>query len=171
MQPPLRIPPVSGEGVLLPRRISYDDPNKSGLLCGSDTAHLSLARRWAAQVTRTTPSAAHPLVASLAELHANALRHSASGLQGGQVRIEIERCRLLFLLHVTDDGPRPGAAPTVPVLDFSHATEGPSPELVECGYGLAVVEAMALCWDFSRGSGGELTVSAAFDRSGRTRTR
>ncbi|MFI6578132.1 ATP-binding protein [Nocardiopsis sp. NPDC050513] len=171
MSPPSRIPPVPGKGVLLPRRISYDDPNKSGLLCGSDTAHLSPARRWAAQVTRTTPSAAYPLVASLAELHANALRHSASGLPGGQVRIEIERCRLLFLLHVTDDGPRPGVAPTVPAPNFYAPTKGASPQLAECGYGLAVVEAMALCWDFSRGSGGELTVSAAFDRSGRTHTR
>lgn len=158
------------ETVLLPRRISFDDPNTSGLLCGSDTTHLSQARRWAAQATRTTPSAAHPLVVSLAELHANALRHTASGLPGGQVRIEIERRRLLFVLRVTDDGPRPGAAATVPRAAPPSSPEGAGPTLAESGYGLALVDAMALYWDFSVGRGGGLTVHAAFDRSGRTRS-
>lgn len=162
--------PLRGRTVFSPRRISFDDPNTSGLLCGSDTAHLSHARQWAAQVTRTTPSAAHPLIVSLSELHANALRHSASGSPGGQVRIEIERRRLLFVLRVTDDGPRSEMAATVPRV-APPSLEKAGVTLAESGYGLAVVDAMALYWDFSENDTGALIVRAAFDRSGRTRGR
>jgi anti-sigma regulatory factor (Ser/Thr protein kinase) len=156
---------------VLPRRIGFDDPNTAGLLCGSDPAHLSHARRWAAQVTRATSCAAQPLVLSLSELHTNALRHTASGLPGGQVRIEIERCGLLFLLRVTDDGPRPGEVATVPEATLRSCLPGTARGRAEGGYGLTVVDAMALHWDFSKDLGGELTVRAAFDRTGRTRTR
>jgi anti-sigma regulatory factor (Ser/Thr protein kinase) len=153
----------------LPRRIRYTDPDKSGLVCGADPQHLQIARRWAVQATRTTPCQAHPLVVSLSELHTNALKHSASGLLGGRVRIEIERRQLLFILRVSDEGPRPGAAVTVPEVVTTGGPVGRVPRLAEGGYGLALVDAMALYWDFTGGGGGPLTVRAAFDRSGRTR--
>ncbi|OLT25793.1 hypothetical protein BJF83_22690 [Nocardiopsis sp. CNR-923] len=153
----------------LPKRIPHTNPDVSGLVCGSDPEHVQTARRWATRAIRATPSALQPLVASLAELHANALRHTASGLPGGRVRIEIERRRRLFLLRVTDDGPRPGAKITVPEV---VTTAGPAERealMAEGGYGLALVDAMALYWDFTGERGGPLTVRAAFDRSGRTR--
>ena len=41
--------------------------------------------------------------------------------------------------------------------------------VAEGGYGLALVESMALYWDFVGAPGGPLTVRAAFARSGRIR--
>ncbi|WP_017571169.1 ATP-binding protein [Nocardiopsis halotolerans] len=153
----------------LPRRIRHTDPDTSGLVCGADLHHVRAARRWAMQATRTTPGAAHPLLVSLAELHANALKHTASGLLGGRVRIEIQRRPHLFLLRVTDDGPWPGRKVTVPTASTKFGVGKPESVLVEGGYGLALVDALALYWDFSGKEGGPLTVRAAFDRSGRTR--
>ncbi|PDP89081.1 ATP-binding protein [Glycomyces fuscus] len=150
----------------LPRRIRHTDPDTSGLVCGPDPHHVRAARRWAMQATRTTPGTAHPLLVSLTELHANALKHTASGLSGGRVRIEIQRRPRLFLLRVTDDGPKPGAQATVPTMSGVEKSEL---VLAEGGYGLALVDALALYWDFSGNAGGPLTVRAAFDRSGRTR--
>ncbi|MFD6949466.1 hypothetical protein A6A08_05020 [Nocardiopsis sp. TSRI0078] len=153
----------------LPRRIRHTDPGTSGLVCGCDLHHVKAARRWAMQVTRTTPSVAHPLLVCLAELHTNALRHTASGLPGGRVRIEIQRRPRLFLLHVGDDGPKPGKQATVPTAPTKRNAGKTEPVLAEGGYGLALVDALALYWDFSGNAGGPLTVRAAFDRSGRTR--
>ncbi|RKS10255.1 histidine kinase-like protein [Nocardiopsis sp. Huas11] len=153
----------------LPRRIRYTDPDKSGLVCGPDPQHLQIARRWAVQATRTTPCQSHPLIVSLSELHTNALKHSASGLLGGRVRIEVERRPLLFVLRVSDEGPRPGGKVTIPEVATAGGPVGHVPRLVEGGYGLALVDAMALYWDFAGDACGPLTVRAAFDRSGRTR--
>lgn len=153
----------------LPRRIRHTDPDTSGLVCGSDLHHVRVARRWAMQVTRSTPGTAHPLLVSLAELHANALKHTASGLPGGRVRIEIQRRPRLFLLRITDDGPKPGARATVPTTSATCGVEKTELVLAEGGYGLALVDALALYWDFSGKEGGPLTVRAAFDRSRRAR--
>lgn len=153
----------------LPRRIRCTKPDQGSLECGHRLWHLKAARSWAAHVARTTPACADPLLVSLSELHTNALKHTASGLPGGRVRIEIERRRRLFLLRVTDDGPRPGAEATVPQARPVEGLCGADGLLAEGGYGLALVDAMALYWDFTRELGGGLTVRAAFDRSGRTR--
>ena len=149
----------------LPRRIRCADPDKGSLECGHEPWHLKVSRSWAAYTVRSAPSAVHPLLLSLSELHTNALRHSASGLPGGRVRIEIERRRRLLLLRVTDAGPRPGAVITLPQ---ALPLPGDCP-LREGGYGLALVDAMALYWDFTREPNGAMTVRAAFDRSGRIR--
>ena len=153
----------------LPRRIRCTDPEQGSLECGHQLWHLKAARSWATHVARTTTACADPLLVSLSELHTNALKHTASGLPGGRVRIEIERRRRLFLLRVTDDGPRIGQEATAPEARPVPGECGPSVLLAEGGYGLALVDAMALYWDFTRESGGGLTVRAAFDRSGRTR--
>ncbi|MEU0490351.1 ATP-binding protein [Nocardiopsis sp. NPDC006139] len=164
------LPHPDREALPPPRRLHLDDPNASGLLCGHHLSHLRPARRWAAQALRSTPCAARPLVAALAELHANALAHTASGLPGGRVRIEIERRPALFLLKVTDDGPRPGTrAPALPEVLHHPETEIGTGALAEGGYGLALVASMALYWDFVGEPGGALTVRAAFARSGRIR--
>ena len=134
----------------LPRRIRCADPEQGSLECGHRLWHLKAARNWAAHVARTTPACADPLLVSLSELHTNALKHTASGLPGGRVHIEIERRRRLFLLRVTDDGPRPGEEPTFPEARPVSGQGGPSVVLAEGGYGLALVDAMALCWDCTR---------------------
>ena len=149
----------------LPRRIRCTDPDQGSLECGHQLWHLKAARSWAAHVARTTPACADPLLVSLSELHTNALKHTASGLPGGRVRIEIERCRRLFLLRVTDDGPRPDEEATVPEVCPAPGQQA----LAEGGYGLALVDTLALYWDFTRDPDGGLMVRAAFDRSGRTR--
>ncbi|WP_211716536.1 ATP-binding protein [Nocardiopsis sp. MG754419] len=153
----------------LPRRIRCTEPDLGALECGHQLWHLKAARSWASHVVRTTPSCAHPLLVSLSELHTNALKHTASGLPGGRVCIEIERRRRLFLLRVTDDGPRLGVEPTDPEAHPVPDRPESAALLTEGGYGLALVEAMALYWDFIRGPGRVVTVRAAFDRSGRTR--
>lgn len=138
-----------------PWRLRLDDPNASGLLCGHHPSHLRAARRWATQALRSTPCVARPLVAALAELHANALAHTASGLPGGRVRIEIERRPALFLLKVTDDGPQPGTPPsTLPEVFHHPEIEVGAGVAAEGGYGLALVAAMALYWDFVGEPGG-----------------
>ncbi|WP_372339683.1 ATP-binding protein [Nocardiopsis sp. CC223A] len=153
----------------LPRRIRCTDPDRGSLECGHRLWHLKAARSWAAHVARTTPACAHPLLLSLSELHANALEHSASGLPGGRVRIEIERRRRLFLLRVTDDGPRPGTPVTFPEVVARSGAADAAEMPGEGGYGLGLVEAMSLYWDFTQDPGGPLTVRAAFDRSGQLR--
>ncbi|WP_017589854.1 ATP-binding protein [Nocardiopsis ganjiahuensis] len=153
----------------LPRRIRCTDPDQGSLECGHQLWHLKVARSWATHVARTTPASTDPLLVSLSELHTNALTHTASGLPGGRVRIEIERRRRLFLLRVTDDGPRTGQQASVPEARLVPGQRGADALLAEGGYGLALVDAMSLYWDFTRDPGGGLTVRAAFDRSGRTR--
>lgn len=154
----------------LPRRIRCLDPDKASLECGHQPWHLKVSRSWATHVARSAPTAVHPLLVSLSELHTNALKHSASGLPGGRVRIEIERRRRLSLLRVTDDGPRPGVESTLPqALAVPGECEAGVWPLREGGYGLALVDAMALYWDFTQEPSGVLTVRAAFDRSGRIR--
>lgn len=153
----------------LPRRIRCTDLDQGSLECGHQLWHLKAARSWATHVVRTTLACAHPLLLSLSELHTNALKHSASGLPGGRVRIEIERRRRLFLLRVTDDGPRPGAPVTLPKVAARNGAADAAEMPGEGGYGLGLVEAMSLYWDFTGDPGGPLTVRAAFDRSGRLR--
>lgn len=167
------LPHPDREALPPPRRLRLDDPNASGLLCGHHPSHLRPARRWAAQALRSTPCAARPLVAALAELHANALAHTASGLPGGRVRIEIECRPALFLLKVTDDGLRTGTpTPTLPeVLHHPETEIGTGAVVAEGGYGLALVASTALHWDSVGEPGEALTVRAAFARSGRIRDR
>lgn len=151
------------------KRVAFKEPNKAGLICGSDVRHVRRARRWAVQAARCGPGAAQVLVACLSELHTNALRHSASGFDGGRVRIEIERRRLIFVVAVTDDGPRVDAPFTVPHLHTPDADIGP-PLIGEYGCGLRLVDRLALYWDWTGVPGGPLTVRAVVSRQGRSRT-
>ncbi|MFV2196190.1 ATP-binding protein [Nocardiopsis sp. LOL_012] len=131
-------------------------PTRSGLLLGPDLGHIAIARRWAAQATRSRPGMAEPLVLAVSELATNALRHTASGLPGGTVRVEIDRTGHLEL-RVTDDGPRPGTAATRPTV--------PAPDpLRPGGLGLRLVEAVCAHWDWESNPEGRTTVRAVFPR-------
>ncbi|MFV2198615.1 ATP-binding protein [Nocardiopsis sp. LOL_012] len=139
----------------LPRRLR-GTPATSGLLLGPDLAHVAIARRWAAQATRSRPGLAEPVALVVSELTTNAMRHSASGLPGGTVRVEIDRTGHLEL-RVTDDGPLPGAdatPPAIPALDPFRPD----------GNGLRLVEAVCAYWDWTQAPGGETTVRAVFSR-------
>ncbi|MFV2197043.1 ATP-binding protein [Nocardiopsis sp. LOL_012] len=123
------VPPLA-----LPRRLCGTHTT-SGLLIGPDPRHLRDARRWAAQATRSRPGLAEPVTLAVSELATNAQRHSASGLSGGAVRIEIERTRHRITLRVTDHGPRPGHRATLP------AVPAPDP-LRPNGNGLRLLDAL-----------------------------
>ncbi len=85
----------------------------------------------------------------------NALRHSASGLSHGTIRVEIERTPRHLELRVTDNGPRPGEKPTFPSV--------PDPEpLRPSSNGLRLVEALCSYWDWKQHSCGAITVRAVF---------
>ncbi|WP_028649056.1 ATP-binding protein [Nocardiopsis sp. CNT312] len=139
----------------LPRRLR-GTPTTSGLLLGPDLSHIAIARRWAAQATRTRPGLAEPLALAVSELTTNAMRHTASGLPGGTVRVEIDRTGHLEL-RVTDDGPRPDTAttpPAIPALDPFRVG----------GNGLRLVEAVCAYWDWTRNPDGGTAVRALFPR-------
>ncbi|WP_435113735.1 ATP-binding protein [Nocardiopsis synnemataformans] len=138
----------------LPRRLCGTS-TKSGILLGPDLGHVKIARRWAAQATRSRPSLAEPVSVAVSEMTTNALRHTASGLPHGTVRVEVERTLRHLELRVTDNGPRPGEEPTFPAV--------PAPEpLRPSGNGLRLVEALCSYWDWKQHSCGAITVRAVF---------
>ncbi|MES0837440.1 ATP-binding protein [Nocardiopsis tropica] len=138
----------------LPRRLC-GTPTTSGILIGPHPSHVKAARQWAAHATRSRPGLTDPLALTVTELTANALRHTASGLAGGTVRIEIHRTRRHLELHVTDNGPTPGTAPTLPAV--------PDPEPLRVGgNGLRLVEAVCAYWDWTQAPCGAITVRAVF---------
>ncbi|XKK38357.1 ATP-binding protein [Nocardiopsis sp. ARC36] len=83
-------------------------------------SHVKAARQWAAHATRSRPGLTDPLALTVTELTTNALRHTASGLPGGTVRIEIHRTRRHLELHVTDNGPPPEPHPHSPPSPTRH---------------------------------------------------
>ncbi|WP_231640767.1 ATP-binding protein [Nocardiopsis sp. NRRL B-16309] len=133
-------------------------PTKSGLVLGSDLRQVGAARRWAAGATRSVPSLSRPVALVTSELVTNALVHSASGLPGGTVRVELEHKPLHLVLSVTDNGPRPDQPltfPTIPRLDPTRPG----------GNGLRLVEDAALYWEWDGCAGGPTTVLAFFERA------
>jgi serine/threonine-protein kinase RsbW len=89
-----------------------------------------------------------------AELLANAIGHSASGLPGGLFVIEVFRWRGGAALAVTDQGNRPGT-PT-PVIDVA------TPDSTSThGRGLRIVEELSASWGV-RGGPAARTVIATF---------
>lgn len=76
------------------------------------------------------------------ELLGNALRHTASGRDGGRIRVEIAHCGEAVRVSVIDDG---GSATTPRVVPESDG---------EAGRGLRLVDALADEWGFERRPGG-----------------
>lgn len=93
------------------------------------------------------------VVLAAAEMTANALQHTRSGLPGGLFVVELRRWRGGLALSLTDQGgpgdPRPRAAP------------GDPGTLAESGRGLLTVAAVASHWDWCGGPSGR-TVTAIF---------
>lgn len=122
-----------------PRRISYEDPNKAGLVVGSTPEDITAAQRWARNVTRRwafTPAMVDNAAAVAAALVANAHQHTASGLPGGETTLTLEYGEWLTSMWVVDQGPRPSVIrPPLP-----HTRPG--------GSGLSLVERVAVYWEW-----------------------
>lgn len=130
------------------------DTDTSTLDVGHHSDHVQAASRWLLEASGLTRLQARPLLAALEVLHDNALRHTASGLPGGSVRITLTRLPLAHRLTVTDNGPRPGRVLTFPVPTTDPAR----------GAGLHRLTELALFWEWEGCAGGPLSVWAVFDR-------
>ena len=141
-----------------PWRIGFDRPDKSGIVLGSDPAHVKVARNWGHSVSRAPQENAFRLVTALSELVTNAQRHSRSGDPFGTVWVVVQRRQDNYVLEVTDNGPRPG--PSIPV---PRIADRPDPMAVS-GRGLRLVDTLAEYWDWAGDVGGPLTVRAVLSR-------
>ncbi|WP_242614016.1 ATP-binding protein [Actinomadura roseirufa] len=112
---------------------------------------------------------ADDVVLAAAEMTANAIQHTRSGLPGGLFVVELRRWRGRLALSVTDQGgpkdPRPGGS-----LRRGHGGAAAIPAdgtpeeafaLAESGRGLLAVAAVATGWEWSGGPSGR-TVTAIF---------
>ncbi|MFC3520144.1 ATP-binding protein [Streptomonospora nanhaiensis] len=155
---------VAKGSLSLPRRIPSTPLGRHSVLFGHEPDQISAARSWAWRTSGLGYDHADSLLLVLSELHTNAIRHTASGLPGGTVRIDLERLPDRGLrVSVTDQGPRPGAATTVP----TPASADLFTDLVteESGRGLDLVASLSRDWGWHRDdSGTGVTVWAEFDR-------
>ncbi|MFC3521472.1 ATP-binding protein [Streptomonospora nanhaiensis] len=151
----------------LPRRIPSTVADVHSVLFGPEPDQIRTARSWAWRSSGLGYDHADSLLLVLSELHTNALRHTASGLPGGTVRVDLERLPDRgFRVSVTDQGPRPGAATTVPTPASADLFAGLVTE--ESGRGLDLVAALSRDWGWHRDdSGPGVTVWAEVDRPGR----
>ena len=106
------------------------------------------------------PHAAADAELVVAELFANACRHSLSG-DGGKVTVTLAGRRTgLVLVTVTDQGPRPDPATGRPRIPQTRPLDG---TLATGGRGLRLVAALATDWGHWRTDTGGHAVWAVFD--------
>ncbi|MEU6604958.1 ATP-binding protein [Streptomyces shenzhenensis] len=102
-----------------------------GLTCPGFPEEVSRARRWTRDILRGSPLADDAeLIVS--ELSANALLHTASGMESGRFHLALAVSPQVIALSVTDDGGT-GTAPKVEHQDHE----------AEHGRGLSMVTALA----------------------------
>ncbi|MFI1729307.1 ATP-binding protein [Streptomyces acidicola] len=102
-----------------------------GLTCPGFPEEVSRARRWTRDILRGSPLADHAeLIVS--ELSANAILHTASGMESGRFHLALAVTPQVVALSVTDDGGT-GNAPKVEHQDHD----------AEHGRGLGMVTALA----------------------------
>jgi anti-sigma regulatory factor (Ser/Thr protein kinase) len=102
-----------------------------GLTCPGFPEEVSRARRWTRDILRGSPLAEDAeLIVS--ELSANAILHTASGLESGRFRLVLAVSPQVVVLSVTDDG---GAATAPKVEDRDQDAEH--------GRGLGMVSVIA----------------------------
>ncbi|WP_232832105.1 ATP-binding protein [Nocardiopsis sp. FIRDI 009] len=147
----------------LPRRIPSGRPGVRMASFGPLPGQVATARQWCWHGSGLSYDRAYPLLLVLSELHANALRHTASGRPFGRVRVEMERHGGLFQITVTDDGVVGGGVgePSVPCVGGAGG-----------GFGLRLVEELSRAWGWFGRPGSPLTVWAVVDpRAEETRGR
>ncbi|GAA4908252.1 ATP-binding protein [Streptomonospora salina] len=144
----------------LPHRIPATNPDLSSVFFGHERDQIKLARSWCWRTTGLAYDRAYPILLALSEIYTNAIKHTASGLPGGRVRIDITRLTGNMRLAVTDQGLRPERPVTLPE---------PRPtcieDIEEAGRGLSLVEAVSRRWGWEGNPGDPLTVWALFDRN------
>ncbi|WP_428934870.1 ATP-binding protein [Streptomyces sp. ACT015] len=107
------------------------NPRVWGLSCPGSPEEVSRARRWTRDVLRGSPFAEDAeLIVS--ELSANAILHTASGLESGSFHLAVAVSTRVVAVSVTDDGGT-GTAPKVEHQDHD----------AEHGRGLGMVSALA----------------------------
>jgi anti-sigma regulatory factor (Ser/Thr protein kinase) len=97
-------------------------------------------------------SALDDVVSVVAELVANAVRHTRSGLPGGVLVVEVRRWRGGVAVAVSDQG------------GLSEPCVGEAGEMAESGRGLCAVQALASRWGWAGDAGGR-TVIGIFEES------
>ncbi|MFE9612085.1 ATP-binding protein [Streptomyces sp. NPDC006012] len=104
-----------------------------GLTCPGFPEEVSRARRWTRDILRGSPLAEDAeLIVS--ELSANAILHTASGLESGRFHLALAVSPQVIALSVTDDG---GTATAPKVEDQAEDADA------EHGRGLGLVSAIA----------------------------
>jgi len=99
---------------------------------------VSEARAFARQLLGCRHACLDTVVLLLSELVTNSVRHSRSARAGGLITIAITHSETVVHVEVTDEG-----SDNAPSLF-------PADDRSEQGYGLALVEASAIRWGFSR---------------------
>ncbi|QHA05259.1 ATP-binding protein [Streptomyces broussonetiae] len=125
-----------------------------GLSCPGFPEEVSRARRWTRDILRGSPLAADAeLIVS--ELSANAILHTASGLESGRFHLALAVSPQVIALSVTDDG---GAATAPKVEDQAEDTEH--------GRGLGMVSAIAHRVVVHNSDGGHTVTAELFAQPG-----
>lgn len=127
-----------------------------GLTCPGFPEEVSRARRWTRDILRGSPLAEDAeLIVS--ELSANAILHTASGLESGRFRLVLAVSPQVIVLSVTDDG---GAATAPKVEDQDQDAEH--------GRGLGLVSALAHRVIVHRSEAGHTVTAELFAAPGPT---
>lgn len=107
-------------------------------------------RRAAAEHLRVPETTRRPVLDTVelltCEVITNALRHTVSGLDGGEVRVRVLATESTFRVEVLDQGAI-GSIPEICVPD----------PMSECGRGMFLVEALAKEWGATRNRTGTRT--------------
>ncbi|MEV7785169.1 ATP-binding protein [Streptomyces sp. NPDC088106] len=125
-----------------------------GLSCPGFPEEVSRARRWTRDILRGSPLAGDAeLIVS--ELSANAILHTASGLESGRFYLTLAVSSQVIALSVTDDG----GAPTGPKIEDQT-------EEAEHGRGLSMVGAIAHRVVVHNSDGGHTVTAELFAQPG-----
>lgn len=125
---------------------------------GSQPTQAAQIRSWCQRGIGVPAHQAFPLLLVASELVANAWLHTASGAEGGRVKVQMRSLSgRLVRIAVTDDGPRPTQPVRLPRL--SPRTDA----LAEGGRGLRLVDRLSVRWGWDGELGKPLTVWAHID--------
>lgn len=142
----------------LPQRRSSRGPSVHAARFVPDFRQIAAARSWCRSVTKMSVDASYGLLLVISEFYTNALIHSASGLPGGGVEIEVRCLPNAVRVQITDDGPHPDQPPSIP-LPRADITP-----IEEHGRGLTLVDDMSRRWGWEGTLGHPITVWALLDR-------
>lgn len=115
---------------------------------------VPVARAFASRLLGRQHACVETVVLLISELVTNSIRHSRSACPGGRITIAITHTRTAVVVEVTDEG-----SDTMPSLR-------PADGRGEHGYGLALVESLAVRWGCIRN--GSVSTTCWFEASAAT---